>query len=62
MIILIVAFSIALMLASCVFGMAVGYGQGYEDHMFERMSKKKKNEYFLKKEIMRTNLPKNDIR
>lgn len=43
---------VALILISSVIGVAYGYGQGYEDCLLERMTKKQKANYLANKQIM----------
>jgi hypothetical protein len=43
---------VALILISCIIGVAYGYSQGYEDCMLERMTKKQRTNYLANKAIM----------
>lgn len=52
MIILIILFALSVFSTAYLLGLAIGYGQGYETHMLEGMSKKKRNDYQVKKGIM----------
>jgi hypothetical protein len=54
MIILYVISYIASLFAVSLISLAVGFGKGYEAHMLEGMSKKKRNEYLARKNDMRS--------